>query len=381
MKFVIAGHIDHGKSTLLARLLMDTKSLSARQIARLESASTTEGRPFELGYLMDQLSEEQAEARTIESSQAFCRTENRLYTLIDVPGHEEFLRNALMGASQADAAILVVDAKAGVEEQTRRHISLLQILAIPEILVVINKMDLVGYAEAAFLKLSECIKKTLGPQPASPVYIPVSAHSADNVVNSSPRMPWYRGPTLTEAMDSLAPRPLNNCPLRAAVQGTTEAEGRTLATARIESGELFSGEQLLAAPRGDSISIHSLRRWNEPPLKFAGPGATIAIEASRPLSRGEVLCREAALPIKNLTAIVLWLNPLRKGPLSLVCGVQSSPCRVKEETPASTISDCENVLFELERPLVIDLPEISPPMSRFVIAGESGIVGVGLRLT
>ncbi len=199
----ITGHVDHGKSTLIGRLLIDTGSLPKDKMDELNKIAKELGKDAELAYLTDQLKEEREENKTIDTTQTFIKTKNRDFVIIDTPGHTEFLKNMLTGASMASAAVLIVDAHEGIMEQTRRHAYLLSMIGIEDIIVVLNKMDVENFDQGRFKKLASDLSGIFGELNMEPAYmIPVSAREGINIMKRSKEMEWYKGPTLIEALGS-----------------------------------------------------------------------------------------------------------------------------------------------------------------------------------
>ena len=196
LKIVIVGHVDHGKSTLVGRLFHDTGTLPEGKVEAVRAMCEKRGMPFEWAFLLDALQAERDQGITIDVSQIFFRTALRNYVLIDAPGHREFVKNMITGAAQAEAAVLVVDAREGMQEQTRRHAYLVHLLGIHQIVVAINKMDMVQYAEARFQKVAADIRDyfaDLGLDLQHTLMIPVVARDGDNIVSGSQHMHWYDG--------------------------------------------------------------------------------------------------------------------------------------------------------------------------------------------
>jgi len=203
LNIVITGHVDHGKSTLIGRLLADTDSLPQGKLESVKKMCENNARPFEYAFLLDALADEQKQGITIDSARVFFQSKKREYIIIDAPGHIEFLKNMISGASRAEAALLLIDAKEGVAENSKRHGMLLSLLGIKQVAIVVNKMDLVGFSEIAFNKLkieySEYLA-TLGVK--SDIFIPISAREGVNLIEHSTSTPWYQGPTVLEILDS-----------------------------------------------------------------------------------------------------------------------------------------------------------------------------------
>jgi small GTP-binding protein len=194
--------VDHGKSTLIGRLLADTDSLPEGKLQAVEKACREEGMPFEYAFLLDALLEEQAQNITIDTTRIEFRHAGRAFQIIDAPGHREFIKNMVTGAAAADEAILLIDAKEGLKEQTRRHGLLLSLLGVARVIVAVNKMDLVGWKEERFRELEGQIRDYLGGLKISPrEVIPISAREGSHVKNADAKnLGWYRGPTLLQAL-------------------------------------------------------------------------------------------------------------------------------------------------------------------------------------
>src|SRR5258708_3074990 len=250
VRIVIVGHVDHGKSTLIGRLLSETGSLPDGKLDELKAVSTRRGMPFEWSFLLDALQTERDQGITIDTSQIRFRTPAREFVLIDAPGHAEFLRNMVTGASQADAALLLVDAAEGVREQTLRHAYLLHLLGIRQMVVVINKMDRVDYDDGRFREIEAEITAhlaDLGLKPAA--VVPISARHGDGVVERSAPIGWYQGPTVVEALDGFAPaRPATALPLRLPVQAIYRFDDRRIVAGRIQSGFIAVADQIPVPP-------------------------------------------------------------------------------------------------------------------------------------
>ena len=212
MNIVIGGHVDHGKSTVVGRLLADTGSLPEGKLEAVKALCERTAKPFEYAFLLDALKDEQSQGITIDAARVFFQTEKRHYIIIDAPGHIEFLKNMITGASRAEAALLVIDAKEGVQENSRRHGYMMSMLGIRQLAVLVNKMDLVGYSQAHFdgivREYSEFLAR-IGVHPAC--FIPAAGREGDNIAARSAAMPWYRGPTVLEALDQFhTERPATN---------------------------------------------------------------------------------------------------------------------------------------------------------------------------
>src|SRR5205809_3027353 len=259
LKVVFVGHVDHGKSTLIGRILQDTDSLPAGKIDMVKKTCAAEGMEFEYAFLLDALIEEQKQNVTIDTTEIPFRTSRRQYAIIDAPGHKEFLKNMITGASRADAAVLVIAASEGVREQSRRHAYLLSMLGIKNIIVVVNKMDLVDYSEKRFHEIEQEYRKFLQELGLNArTFIPASAKDGENVARSSMKMKWYCAADVLEALDLLEPRKSDtDLPMRFCIQDVYRFDGRRIIAGRIETGTLRAGDQLVFSPANKSSVVAS----------------------------------------------------------------------------------------------------------------------------
>src|SRR6201999_3289847 len=269
VSIVIVGHVDHGKSTLVGRLLHETGSLPEGKLEMLQAVSARRGMPFEWSFLLDALQTERDQGITIDTTQIRFRTKSRDVVLIDAPGHAEFLRNMITGASQADGAVLIIDALEGVRDQTRRHGYLLHLLGVKQVAIVVNKMDRVDFSADRFKEISDEISAhliALGVTPSA--VIPISARDGDGVAEHTDRINWYNGPTVVEALDALEPaRPLEQLALRLPVQAIYKFDDRRIVAGRIESGHLAAGDEIVIMPAGKIAKIKTVESWPGPPVK------------------------------------------------------------------------------------------------------------------
>lgn len=313
LRLLIAGHVDHGKSTLVGRLLHETGSLPEGRRAAIEKSCAARGQPFEWAFLTDALKAERDQNVTIETAHIILKGKNRDIALIDAPGHHEFLRNMITGAAQADAALIVIDAKEGVAEQSRRHGYLAQMLGIRQALVAVNKMDAVAYGEKTFRAVEkeygEYLKK-LGL--VSAAFIPVSAREGDNLVSSSPRTGWYKGPALLEALADFKNTQEGAALLRFPVQDVYKSGEKRIIAGRIESGTLRVGDTLLFSPSEARARVASIESWGGTAPGEAVAGQSIGITLDEPVfvERGQVASHmENAPMLTNLFRTrIFWLG-------------------------------------------------------------------------
>src|SRR3569623_1008893 len=301
VSIVIVGHVDHGKSTLVGRLLHETGSLPDGKLEMLKAVSARRGMPFEWSFLLDALQTERDQGITIDTTQIRFRTNSRDIVLIDAPGHAEFLRNMITGASQADGAVLIIDALEGVRDQTRRHGYLLHLLGVKQVAVVVNKMDRVDFSADRFKEISDEISahlNGLGVTPAA--IIPISARDGDGVAERTDRISWYNGPTVVEALDRLEPaRPLEALALRLPVQAIYKFDDRRIVAGRIESGSLIAGDEIVIMPAGKIAKIKTVESWPVTPVAGRqGAGRSVGITLDRELfvERGDIIAHAGTAP-------------------------------------------------------------------------------------
>jgi bifunctional enzyme CysN/CysC len=320
-RIVIVGHVDHGKSTLIGRLLNDTQSLPDGKVEAVREMSRRRGMPFEWSFVMDALQAERDQGITIDTTQIHFRTKQRPYVIIDAPGHTEFLKNMVTGASSADAALLVIDAGEGALEQSRRHAYLLHLLGVKQVAVIVNKMDMVEFSQARFDDVSAEIRAYLNEIGVAPgVIVPISARHGDNVVTRSENLPWFKGPTLVEALDAFKPvASEDELPLRMPIQDVYKPDERRILAGRIETGRLRVGDTLHFSPINRTAKIVSIEAWNRETAITAKAGQSIGITLDQRIfvERGHVASLVSQRPIEShrLTVRLFWLasNPLTAG--------------------------------------------------------------------
>ena len=282
-KIVIVGHVDHGKSTLVGRLFHDTGSLPDGKLEELKQAAESRGAPFEWANLMDGLQSERDQNITIDTAQIWFRTQRRQYVLIDAPGHKEFLKNMVTGAAGADAALLLIDAAEGIQENSRRHGYVLGLLGIRQVAVLVNKMDLAGYRESRFREIETEYRawlQTVGVVPG--LFIPIAARHGDNIATNGANMGWYAGPTVLQSLDAFEPpSPPEARPLRFPVQDVYRFDERRILAGRVESGSVRVGERVVFSPSGKTGTVQSIERWNAPPREVATEGECVGITLER----------------------------------------------------------------------------------------------------
>ena len=322
MRVVIVGHVDHGKSTLVGRMFHDTGQLPDGKLEAIQEMCRRRGMPFEWAFLMDSLKAERDQGVTIDTSQIWFRHNARQYVIIDAPGHREFIRNMVTGASNADAAMLMIDADQGVRRQSRHHSYLLQLLGVREVAVAVNKMDLVDYDEARFRQIETEYKSYLeGIGIQARRVIPISAREGDNVATASDRMSWYDGPSVIETMAEfeLPESPVDR-PLRLPLQDVYKFDDRRILAGRIESGRLHVGDELVFSPSNRTARIASIESWNTgEPATTASAEQSVGITLDEQIfvERGEVASHVSDAPIETdvFHLRLFWLadTPLEVG--------------------------------------------------------------------
>jgi len=401
LKFVVVGHVDHGKSTLIGRLLYDTNSLppdKMEEVRRLSEIS--QGQP-EFAFVMDHLEEERRNRITIDTAQIFFRSYKRDYVIIDAPGHKQFLKNMITGSTQAEAALLLIDAEEGLREQTHRHAYMLSLLGIKQLLVVINKMDLVGYSQERFEELQQQITKRLAEFGLAPLrVIPICAQQGDNVATAGEKLSWYGQGTLLEGLDELANAPsAEHGPLRFPVQDVYDIDGQKVLVGRMASGTMRQGQGVTFHPLGKTARVGQIKRFegNGAPA-VAGESIGVVLQDGpvvRMLRRGEVACDEADSPAvgNTIAARVFWMSgePLGMGEtVELKCAtqqVEATVTRISDRLNSSTlepiVSDVEElretevakVTFKTDNCICSDPFERVASMGRLVLMRQGDVVG------
>lgn len=402
LRFVMVGHVDHGKSTLIGRLLYDTDSLPPDKMDEIRMASEEQGKDVEFAYVMDHLEEERARNITIDTAQTFFKTPRREYVIIDAPGHKEFLKNMITGASQAEAAVLIVDAAEGVREQTQRHAFMIDMLGLEQLIVVVNKMDLINFSEEKFINVKNKLEDFLAKVNLRPTYvIPIAAKQGDNVSKRSKNMDWYTGVTFLEALDSFAnlPSALEK-PLRLPIQLIYPVEGKDVIMGRIEAGKLRRGDELVFLPAGQRARVRKIMEFETEGKEEAGAGESTGIVLDPPLKlqRGMVACRPGEEPpvTDSISASVFWMSPvpfrIEEEILARISTeeVPARIVRIKERIDSSTLEILEEdaavlndteageVVIETARPVVVESFYKTKELGRFVLVRGHDVVAGGI---
>jgi sulfate adenylyltransferase large subunit len=397
LKFVIVGHVDHGKSTLIGRLLYDTNSLPEGKIEEIKQLCDSLGKDIEFGYVMDHLEEERDQGITIDTAQTFFSTKKKDYVIIDAPGHVEFVKNMISGASQAEAAILIVDAQEGVKEQTKRHAYILGMLGLSQVIVVINKMDLVDYDQIRFESVKKELLGFLSNINIKPSYIiPISAKNGDFIANKTGNFDWYQGPTLLEALDTFKIKEnANKKPLRFVVQDVYSFDKRIIA-GRVESGIIRKGDKIKILPSGEETRVKSVEEFLKNVMEAeAGKSIGITTEDKLFIDRGNVIVSGIDLPAvtNRIKANVFWMDktPFKKGEnLRFRCATQEVNCEIEKINTVINSSTLEliaedsseinnrevaNIIIRTDKPVVVENFNKMEELGRFVLGREDTCAG------
>lgn len=402
-KVVVVGHVDHGKSTLIGRLLYETKQLPEAKLQEIERISQKQFRDVEFAYVLDALKEEQEQNITIDITQVSFKTKNKEYTIIDAPGHKEFIKNMVSGAANAQGAILLVSAPEGIRDQTKRHLTLLQVLGLKHILVVVNKMDLINYDPKKFAALEQEVTLLFSKNNLQPAeIIPISARDAVNFLSEPQKeMPWYRGWTLYDFLDSWQLIAEKRDLLRFPVQDIYRWNDKRYIVGRVESGTISPGEKIIFYPSLKETIVETVEQWNNQ-LISAGMGQSIGITMKDQIfvERGNIAVKEKQpLAItEEIRARIFWLG---KEPLSankhftLVCTTQEVEAEIisirqridpetlnilQENAQEILTNEVADVIIAPKKTMAVDRFEEVPQTGRFVILGRNGISGGGIIL-
>jgi len=401
LRIVVVGHVDHGKSTLVGRILNDTGSLPEGKADALREVCAKRGMPFEWAFLLDALQAERDQGITIDTTQIRFASKQRDYVIIDAPGHKEFLKNMITGAASADAALLVIDARDGVQEQSRRHAYLLHLLGLRQITVVVNKMDAVEYSQQRFEEVSAEIREYLAEIGVTPANIvPIAARHGENIVERAASMPWHLGHTVIGALDAFRPHVvLTELPLRFPVQDVYKFDDRRIIAGRIESGSLKVGDRLVFAPSGKSARIASLESWNvdeAPTRAAAGESIGVTLDEQIFVERGQIAVHAEARPVETnvFRARVFWLGhtPLNIGNrYKIKLNTAEYAVTVDAIEKVIDVSDLATVdvqtvernavaevVFRARGTVALDDFNDNPRMGRFVLVEGYDIVGGGV---
>ena len=394
MNVVIVGHVDHGKSTLVGRLLADTGSLPDGKLEAVKAQCKRNAKPFEYAFLLDALKDEQAQGITIDTARSFFKSSKRDYIIIDAPGHIEFLKNMISGAARAEAALLLIDAHEGIKENSKRHGYMMRFLGIKNIAVCVNKMDLVNYDQKVFDQIKADYTKFLTEIDLLPkTFIPIAAFHGDNMISTSPNMPWYKGGSVLDVLDSFEKAPSKDLlPFRMPVQDiykfTEEGDERRIVAGRVECGTIKVGDNIIFLPSGKKNRIKSIEYFNGPVRTEASAGDSIGFtyDTQIYIRPGEILCKVSEkLPnVSNkFRANIFWMGkqPLIKGKTyKLKIATQQVPVIVSDilhvlnaaELASSQKAHVDRhevgeIIFETLKPIAYDIVSDIAQTGRFLL--------------
>ncbi|MDA8151637.1 MAG: GTP-binding protein [Acidithiobacillus sp.] len=407
LRFITAGSVDDGKSTLIGRLLFDSKGIFTDQLEAMSRAKHQRaiGSTIDLSLLTDGLEAEREQGITIDVAYRYFATPKRKFIIADTPGHEQYTRNMVTGASTADAVIILIDAskmklnndgRITLLEQTKRHSTIAHLLQIEHVVVAVNKMDLVNYDQAVYAHIVQAYRKFAQQMGLENVRaIPLSALTGDNVVASGDKMPWYQGPTLIEWLESLSV--YDDChdkPLRFPVQLVArhhghEAHGFRGYMGRIEAGKVSKGDKLLVQPSGLNATVKNILMLDRS-LESAvvGQSVTLLLEEYLDISRGDMLTAtdHPAHQLKTVTADVCWLSeepfdPRRKYWLKHTTNQVAArvtkihallDVNTQQKHPVNTLqlNDIASITLNMQRPLIADAYDINRSTGSFILIDE-----------
>jgi bifunctional enzyme CysN/CysC/sulfate adenylyltransferase subunit 1 len=405
MNIVITGHVDHGKSTLVGRLLADTRSLPEGKLQAVKDSCKKNGRVFEYAFLLDALDDEQKQGITIDSARIFFKSKVREYIIIDAPGHLEFLRNMLSGASRAVAAGLVIDAVEGVAENSRRHGLLLSLLGISQVLVAVNKLDAMNYDSQVFESIKSEYEQYLETLKVKPLaFVPVSAREGKNITEPAPEMPWYTGKTVLEVLDSFHNLPSNEdsffaMPVQDVYRFSNDNDDRRIYAGTVVSGEISAGDPVTFLPSRKEARVKNVEVWNAPPKTRAltGEATGLTLEEEIYVRRGEVMVKSSEKALveasDKIRANVIWLG---SRPLSfnktylLKTGCARVDVRLekienflgekREEYDELRRHECGSVVLGFSHPVAVSSFYDNADLGRFVIVDGYDAAGGGIIL-
>ncbi len=409
LNLVFIGHVDSGKSTTVGRILYETGAISEQVLNRLKEEASKLGKTtFEFAFVMDSLKEERERGVTIDIAHREFETPKYHCTIIDAPGHRDFVKNMITGASQADAAVLIVSAKDGIQPQTREHAFLAKVLGINQLAVSINKMDAVEYKEDIYKQRKEeitALLKQIGYKVDEIEFIPASGYAGDNIVKKSENMPWYKGKTIIEVIDSfkVPPKPIDK-PLRLPIQDVYSITGHgTVPVGRVETGVLKPGEQVVVMPSGAKGEVKKIEMHHQE-LKEAKPGDNVGFNLKgvdkKDIKRGDVLGPVSNPPtvaeeftaqivvINHPTALAAGYTPVFHIHTAQFAGRFTEIVEKKDPKSGQSLGkvdflktgDVAIVKIKPTKPIVVEKFQEFPPLGRFAIRDMGQTVAAGVVL-
>jgi len=408
MNIVIVGHVDHGKSTVIGRLLADTDSLPEGKLETVKEYCRKNSKPFEYAFLLDALKDEQAQGITIDTARSFFKTKKRDYIIIDAPGHIEFLKNMVTGASRAEAAILVIDAKEGIKENSKRHGHIVSMLGIKQVVVLVNKMDLVGFNKEVFDSIKTEFTEFLNKININPLnFIPISAFNGDNIAVKSEKTLWYEGPTVLEQLDGFTNKKENRqLPFRMPVQDiykfTEDNDDRRIVAGTVLSGTVKTGDEVIFLPSKKKSVIKSVEGFNTPPTDtaYADQAVGFTLTTQIYIKPGELMVKvDEPQPVlsSRFRANIFWVGhaPLLKNKnyklkigtmriavklveiINIIDAAELNIDTFKDQVERHDVAEC---ILETAKPIAFDSISDIELTGRFVIVDNYEISGGGIIL-
>ena len=406
MNIVIVGHVDHGKSTLVGRLLADTNSLPIGKLEQVKRTCNINSKPFEYAFLLDALKDEQDQGITIDTARIFFKSPKREYIIIDAPGHIEFLKNMISGAARAEAAILLIDAHEGIAENSKRHGYMLSMLGIKQVIVAVNKMDLVNYNEHLFNDIQKNYTNFLSEININPTaFVPVSARDGINITANTGTMSWYTGLTILELIDTFRKeKEENQNNFRMFVQGvykfTANSDNRRIIAGTVNSGTINVGDEIIFLPSGKKSFIKSIENYGKDNITRASTDEAIGLTLTTQVyvKPTELICRvDEVLPstTDRFSANIFWMgkSPLEIGKrYKLKIGTNKTDVyveKIESVLDASALAksternevnrhEVAQCIFRTANPISFDLVGELKTTSRFVIVDNYDIAGGGI---
>jgi len=408
MNIVIVGHVDHGKSTVIGRLLADTGSLPEGKLEQVQKFCKKNSKPFEYAFLLDALKDEQAQGITIDTARCFFKTKKRDYIIIDAPGHIEFLKNMVTGASRAEAAFLVIDAKEGIQENSKRHGYIVSMLGIHQVVVLVNKMDLVDFDKKTYESITSEFSEFLKKIHVKPLnYIPISAFYGDNIAEKSSNTSWYEGPTVLEQLDGFINKKENRkLPFRMPVQDiykfTEEGDNRRIVVGTILTGAIHVGDEVVFLPSNKRSVINSIEGFNVKPRNTAYAYEAIGVTLTTQIyiKPGELMVKaneKKPSVSSRFRANIFWvgkapfiknknyklkIGTMRIGVklieiLNIIDAAELNIDTFKGQVDRHDVAEC---ILETSKPIAFDVISDIELTGRFVIVDNYEISGGGIIL-
>ncbi len=405
---VMVGHVDHGKSTVIGRLMADAGGLPLGKLDQVRELCKRTAKPFEYAFLLDALKDERSQGITIDTARCFFKTDFRRYIIIDAPGHIEFLKNMITGAARADSAFVVIDAKEGIRENSKRHGYMVGMMGIRQVSVVVNKMDLIDYNQEAYEALCAEYSEFLERINIAPLsFIPVSGVNGDNIAAKSDKTAWYDGPTVLEQMDLFEKKDERlampfRLPLQDVYRFTEHGDDRRIFAGTVESGSAKVGDEVVFYPSGKKSVIRSVEAFNVDPRDSVSPGESIGLTLDTQIyvKPGELVAKAtepAPCVGTRFRANLFWMgrNPMLKEKryklklgsvrttvqlvdvANTIDASELTSVRNKQQVDRHDVSEC---VFETIRPVAFDLVGDVRFTGRFVIIDDYEIAGAGIIL-